>query len=186
MSKEKLNIKKPSFLARFKTFLILALSVLAIGLYLYKEMQVKRTAKQYELQQEKMKIEVSNFVSEENELFLRLLMKPFVWAVRSEMLKNNYDQIDNYIRDIVKDPHFETIAVADTAGIILLCSNKKLEGEKLKNKFTKVDVNAPQIRIYDHNNVLEVITPIMGFDQRLGSLFAVYVPDSLELKIINK
>lgn len=69
-------------------------TVLIIGLWIWKSIQLsnvkKQAATEMQLVKENMKIQFRNA----EELHLKSISKPLVWIIRSEMLKNNISQMN--------------------------------------------------------------------------------------------
>ncbi|MDD2542559.1 MAG: hypothetical protein PHH28_16185, partial [Desulfuromonadaceae bacterium] len=71
-------------------YVILFLILAVAGMYIGKNMAVSKT--RAELTQRAVQV-----IGENNRSFLRLASIPFVWAVRSEMLRGNLDQVNQYL-----------------------------------------------------------------------------------------
>ena len=99
---------------RLITILILFLAV--AGMYMWKNMAVKRAEVQLTEQ-------AARIITEQNSSFLRLVAVPLVWAVRSEMIRNNYDQINQYLTQFVKEKNMKEIVVAKPDGTMVVATN---------------------------------------------------------------
>jgi hypothetical protein len=157
-------------------FLILALA----GMYIGKNMAVSKA--RAELTQRAAQV-----IGEQNGSFLRLASIPLVWAVRSEMLRGNLDQVDQYLTLFVKEPGMKEIIVAGPDGVGLVATNKKREGatvaglfppEFLKSNLTTLSTLA--------NGDLVVAAPVMGLNSRLGTLILVSSPAQYSLEVPTK
>lgn len=77
-----------------KTFIITILIalLLIVGIWIWKSIETSNIRKNAETEQENLKKEAKALIVQTHEQHLRLLAKPFVWAVRSEMMQENMSQ----------------------------------------------------------------------------------------------
>jgi L-lactate utilization protein LutC len=155
---------------RLITILILFLAV--AGMYMWKNMAVKRAEVQLTEQ-------AARIITEQNSSFLRLVAVPLVWAVRSEMIRNNYDQINQYLTQFVKEKNMKEIVVAKPDGTMVVATNKKLEGKPITGVFP------PSVLLEDKTTVstlengdMMVVSPVMGLSTKVGVLILLYTPAS--------
>lgn len=116
-------------------------------------------------------------VTDNTVYLLKTLMMPFAWSVRTALLSGNVQQVDQYLYQFVQEPNFELILVADPRGKIISTTNQKYRGGAFADYFeenllrtdnTTVDTSDPA--------TIRVITPIMGLNSRLGTLYVIYKP----------
>ena len=92
--------------------------------------------------------------------------KAFSWAVRSDMLRNNPDQVQLYLSNIVGEPHIKKAFIVDAEkSIIILSSDKKEEGTPF------LDVAAMQTKVtyyQQRDSVVRFISPYMGLNRKAG------------------
>lgn len=87
----------------------------------------------------------------------------FSWSVRSEMLRDNKEQVGLLMNQFVKTANVSSVSMINPKGIIELSTDKKLEGNtysdlsKLSNPAKKVE-----------NDLL--ILPITGLNETIGHL----------------
>lgn len=62
----------------------------------------------------------------------KLLAKPYVSAVRKEMMKGNINQINLYALDLIKEKNFQRIAIANDSGIIVNSTDRKMKVNLLR------------------------------------------------------
>ena len=109
--------------------------------------------------------------------YLKLLAKPYVWAIRTEMMKGNINQVNLYANDMVKQRNFQSIVVTNDKGVIVSSTDKKLEGKDISALDPQVNVNADSTVVTQTNDSeLVMSSPIMGFNSRLGTLMIRYSP----------
>lgn len=157
--------------------------LLLLTIWIWKNTEIKniksKAASDYQSLKE---LAIKGIISSKEEQ-LKLLAKPYVWAVRTEMMKGNINQVNLYALDLIKEKDLLRIAIANDSGIIVSSTDKKDEGKSftligkaaiLTNDNTFVE-NAG-------DSVLTVVSPIMGFNSRLGTLFIKYAVTLPDLK----
>lgn len=154
---------------------ILIVVLLITFLWIWKIVQIKSIKNEYN-KREQVLVQNSNMqIEKANRHFLELIAKPYVWAVRTELMQGNINQINLYGADIVKEKNLVSVMVANEKGLIISSTDKKYEGKDLKA------VNLPNDLIRDStfvdkiNESLFVMTsPIMSFNSKLGTLIINY------------
>ncbi|MEO5569304.1 MAG: hypothetical protein ABIS37_00110 [Bacteroidia bacterium] len=81
--------------------IVIVLAVIA-GIWIWKEMQLRSLQKESDNRAIEMKQLFTQQMLEIQSQDIRSIIKPLVWAVRSEMLKNNLTDINFYINELVK------------------------------------------------------------------------------------
>lgn len=154
--------------------IIIAL-VLIAGLWAWKTIQINHIRDQAQKEQLQLQEKVKSQMREIDENNLKVLAKPFVWAIRTEMLKNNVSQIALYINDIVKERSFQKINIVNEKGIVILSTNKKEEGGKSSMTEGGITLSAENTEVSKLNDsIMTMSSPIMGFNSRLGTLLINY------------
>ncbi|MBN2198976.1 MAG: hypothetical protein JW747_03920 [Candidatus Aminicenantes bacterium] len=152
-----------------KTYLILAgcFVALFVGMFIWKALAVRSAENRFRLALEQKTQEL-----------LRLSGIPFSWAVRREMIAGNFDQINEYLTHLVKEPHIKLVVVAKDDGVIAAATDKKLEGTKLSDHFPEELLRLDALSIVSgENGEIRVASPIMGFNTRLGLMILIYAPE---------
>lgn len=116
-----------------KMMLIVGLvaTVLIIGIWIWKSTQLSAVKKQSATAMQQLKDQMTNQIQYSEKLYLKSIAKPFIWAIRSEMLKNNISQVNLYANEMVKEKNFQKVLVANDKGMVILSTNKKEEGKNL-------------------------------------------------------
>jgi hypothetical protein len=105
---------------------------------------------------------------------LEVLSKTFVWALRSEILRDNLEQANIYLSYLVKEDRFELIVYADSEGLIELSSQKKIEGEPFDKHFNIDFLKNENVNIVFEDEKYKVSAPVMGLSHKLGTLYYEY------------
>jgi len=107
----------------------------------------------------------------EEERFAQVLS----WAVRSEFIRNNIDQVGLYLNDIVKQLNAERIDLIGEKGELLVSTDKRLEDVKGSDLYPREIINEHKIAIKtDANGKKLVIAPVSDFNKRIAVLVISY------------
>jgi hypothetical protein len=135
-------------------FFLLLIIVVGAGWAAIKFFTLKRS-----FDKEKQEI-TSKFVDETS--------KVFSWAIRSEMLRDNRDQVNQFFVDLVKEPGFRKIQFIDLKNsTVMISTDKKDEGTLVNDT---VILNAIELRQMPNGDMIRSITPVMGLNSRIGIL----------------
>ena len=168
------NISKKGTKRKIAIIVIVGL-VLLTGVWIWKSIEIKNVEKQAAIDKQEIQEQAARQIRQLHEMHLKLLAKPFVWAVRTEMLKNNISQVNLYANDMVKEKDFQKIVILNDKGIVILSTNKKEEGKEFVVPGNAVNLSANITTVDNINDSLLVLSsPIMGFNSRLGTLLISY------------
>ncbi|WP_256013704.1 hypothetical protein [Desertivirga xinjiangensis] len=160
-----------------KTFYIAILIalLLIVGLWIWKSIETSNLRKNAETKQNSLRQEAKGLIVQAHEQHLKLLAKPFVWAVRTEMMQGNMSQVNLYMNEMVKEKNFQRIALINDKGIIVSSTNKKDEGKPFSTIGNNSDlaINSTNVQT-QQDSLISMTSPVMGFNNRLGTLFIRY------------
>jgi uncharacterized membrane protein YwzB len=179
--------KKPK---NTKAILLMILAgILAIGMLV---MWISNSSKYNKLEKssnEKQKVLITKtekIIKEKDMTSLKLLMKPLTWAVRAEMLRENMDQVNQYAYNMVKEKNFQIVIIISNTGKIISATDKKLEETQFESNFDKEFLTGNEVMSKSiDSNLIAISAPIMGYDNRLGTLFLTYTPEKYDLNILT-
>lgn len=168
-----------------KTILIIVVVALVLlaAIWIWKEVQIRNVQSRAKQDQEALKVQATKVIARSHEEHLKLLAKPFVWALRTEMMQGNMNQVNLYLNDMVKEKNIQRIVIADTKGLIVASTNKKDEGKPFST-ISKAEYMAGNNTTINNNNdsIIVMSSPIMGFNSRLGTLMIAYKIPETNLK----
>jgi hypothetical protein len=169
--------KKLSAQAIVSIVIICLLIVIPTGIYFWKQAQISNLKKQHETEITQIRTDASNTITDNNKKNIETLTRVFSWAVRSEMLRNNMDQVNTYMTDMVKSADLNDVSVIKTDGIVVLSTNKKFEGNAYPGPVASQlsTINEVVSRSDESGNIM-CICPIMGLDNRMGTIVLTYKP----------
>jgi hypothetical protein len=100
---------------------------------------------------------------------------PLAWAVRREMMAGNLDQVDQYVTELVRQPGFEQVVVAQPDGKIVVASDRKNQGKAFASLYDKRYLAADRISLQETApGKWLVVVPILGLNARLGTVAIAY------------
>lgn len=162
---------------KHSTVSVLLLSVLALTVvYIWKESQNDK--------QKSVILKAATLQIEKNQQdLLKIMAKPLVWDIRSEMLRGNLEQVDLLISDLVKENNFRYIHLITPNGNVILSTNKSLEGKQIGDEIIAhlLLVESPSI-VELADKIIVVAAPVMGIDRRLATLVVGYKTVDIKLE----
>jgi len=157
--------------------------VLFAALWIWKAIEIKNLKQEHEKNETMLRQKAIERLSQSDYKYLKLLAKPYVWAIRTEMMKGNIEAVNLYANDMVKEKNFQTITVVDDKGMVISSTNKKLEGKSYASVGNAAFLNNDSTVVNKiDDTALEVSSPVMGFNKRIGTLIFNYMPPKAELK----
>jgi hypothetical protein len=92
----------------------------------------------------------------------------FSWAIRSEMQRDNLQQVNQFFMTLVKEPGFRKIQLIDVKNSqVLISTDKKDEGTVVSD--TSI-LNASVVKQQVNGDIIRSVTPVMGLNSRIGIL----------------
>jgi len=151
--------------------LSVVLSLLIIVGYAW--FSVEKTAQKKQFIQEKsaLILEQANTIDSLKMNHLKFATEVFSWSVRSELIRENTENLSQLLTFFVKDSGADLVQLIDPKNQkILLSSDKKFEGnQSSENNLVEIN-NTIMIR---NQNSFKILSPIMGFNDKIGVLKVV-------------
>lgn len=177
--------KAPFFSSTKNKILVTAVVIIVLFavLWAWKAIEIKKLKKDHVNRETLLKQQATDLLGNADHRYLKLLAKPYVWAIRTEMMKGNIEAVNLYANDMVKEKHFQTITVVDEKGLVVSSTDKKLEGKVYSSIANATSLTTDSTFVTKAgNDVLNVTSPVMGFNERIGTLIFSYLPVKAELK----
>lgn len=175
---------KPEFNKGF--FMKILIAVLLIGNVWFIAKNIISN-KQHKKEKEELVEAYELQFSENTKRQLELVTKTFVWSIRSEMLRDNYDQVGLYFNQLVKeDDRVTEIIAINQKGKMIVSTNKRYEGKAFKSIYDEKSLQLNEISITQDGEVFTIIAPILALNSKIGTLFMQYKPDEEMLKILEE
>ena len=164
----------PAFASRFYLVAILILILIALGMYLWKVLAVRNLQEKMELQRTEMIQDRKDALDNQAGEILRLSVLPLDWAVRSEMMRGNLSQVDDYFREFVQEAGVQTVFLIDSKNKVILATNRKLETQSGDRVVSSAIMEAEDAVIERTESRIRLGIPIMSFNEKLGILVVDY------------
>lgn len=165
-------------------YIVVVVVAAAVGIYLWKLISENNLRRNMENQRIVLTERAQLILENKTHDLLNLMTVPFVWAVRKEMIRENYDQINEYLTQFVKNREIKNIVVVDTNGIIAVATDKKQEGKSFSMYYQQEYLGHTEINIVDDSEGnIQIVAPIMGLNRRIGTLLITFVPEKINLEV---
>lgn len=160
-----------------KSLLITAVVAIAIiaGILIWKAIQIKNIRNEEQAKREQLRSEAVQAVMQSHNEHLRLLARPYVWAIRQEMMRGNTNQLHVYANEMIRERNFRNIVIANEKGVIISSTNKRFEGQGFAAVGNSSYLSSDSTIVENINDsVIVMSSPVMGFNNRLGTLMITY------------
>lgn len=112
-----------------------------------------------------------NFNNEKEQIsssYMEETAKVFSWAIRSEMVRDNRDQVNQFFTNLIKEPGFKKIQLVSISNSkVIISTDKKDEGTVVSD--TAI-LNADIVKHWTEKGDMRIIAPVMGLNSRIGVL----------------
>lgn len=130
----------------------------------------------------KIRINENNFNNEKSQLItqyeskidslqikhLEFATEVFSWSVRSELLRENTENLNQLLTVFVKESGANLVQIVNSEDkIVLLSSDKKFEGVSYSGL---LNFEIKKTVVLKDGGVVKIITPVMGFNNMIGIL----------------
>jgi len=171
-SLEKSNTKNAfgTFVLKHKlvTFLIALLVIISLWAFI----KISMLESQFKKDTLKQKSDYENRIDSLTTRQLILSSKVFSWAIRSELTRENKEQVNQFFLSFIKEPGVSKVEFVNYPdGKVTLSTNKKDEGTVFPNQ---VAVSTTETINYRNDSALSIVTPVMGLNNKLGVLVIEY------------
>lgn len=155
-----------SFLLNHKVSVFLVLVIFGIFSWgTFKNYQLKTQFEKDILNMETQYAQKSDSLQVAN---YKLTTKVFSWAIRSELMRNNKEQINQFFLSFIQNPNIQKVQLINPENaMVLLSTDKKDEGSK--TDMTKVN-QTDSLMVVREASVLKIYNPIMGLNKKIGIL----------------
>jgi cell division protein FtsL len=183
--------RKPSPLARLQQtrlpvwvslLLLLALVIVAAWATFAISGAERRLTQERQQLEQKLEADTSALRREAQEVVARqtqemqlLFGTALAWAVRSAMLRNNLDEIDQYFGELVKNTRIALVLLADVDGKVLRTTDRKYLDAQFSTHFPEEYLKVENVVARSgEGERIRLVLPIQGLTARLGTVLLVY------------
>ena len=156
--------RKPGKVVKYILNHKLAFSLLfaLIVVFIWAQWQIHKLEKEKQALTETYKMQTDSL----RQADYMLVSKVFSWAVRSDMMRNNYDQANQYIDFIIREPHIlKAFAIDAATHTIVLSSDKNEVGLPVADITLLRPVENAMVR---SDSTVRFVTPITALNQKAG------------------
>jgi len=159
-----------AFILRHK--LVFSLLIIIVVISLWSFIKITLIENQFKKDTLKLRSDYENKLDSITTKNLMLTSKVFSWAIRSELTRENKEQVNQFFLSIIKERGVSKVEfVRAPDGKITLSTNKKDEGSIYTNQ---VALMSNETINFKTDSVLNVVTPVMGLNNKLGVLVIEY------------
>jgi len=159
-----------AFILRHK--LVFSLLIVIVVISLWSFIKITLIENQFKKDTLKLRSDYENKLDSITTKNLMLTSKVFSWAIRSELTRENKEQVNQFFLSIIKERGVSKVEfVRAPDGKITLSTNKKDEGSIYTNQ---VALMSNETINFKTDSVLNVVTPVMGLNNKLGVLVIEY------------
>lgn len=172
---QEVQSRKPSFWMRFLlTINFLVIASLAGGIF-WTRYQGEQKQQQFT---ERAEIQYIDMQRQEMKLFAL----PLAWSVRKELMRFNYEQIDEYFNALIKRKGFGLIMLVDPSGTIKVSTDRKLQGSPFSRSYPGMNLGSSELVFYPvQKGKSMLLVPVMGLNEKIGTIAFVCTYQELML-----
>ena len=150
------------------TFLIAVIVILSLWAFI----KISLLENKFKKDTLKLKSDYENKIDSLTTKQLMLSSKVFSWAIRSELTRENKEQVNQFFLSFIKEPGVSKVEFVNALdGRVMLSTNKKDEGLVFPNQ---VALATTETINYRNDSVLSIVSPVMGLNNKLGVLVIEY------------
>jgi len=150
------------------TFLIAVLVILSLWAFI----KISLLENKFKKETLKLKSDYENKIDSLTTKQLMVSSKVFSWAIRSELTRENKEQVNQFFLNFIKEPGVRKVEFVNALdGRVALSTNKKDEGLVFPNQ---VALATTEIINYRNDSVLSIVSPVMGLNNKIGVLVIEY------------
>ncbi|MDZ4204270.1 MAG: hypothetical protein U1C46_05570 [Bacteroidales bacterium] len=155
-----------NFIFKHKVAVIFIL--IAIAVFIWAQVKICNMEKNFSKQKSEI---INNYEIKIDSLNLatwQLTSKVFSWAIRSELIRENIEQVNQFFLSFIKEPNITKIQLINPEdSFILISSDKKDEGQLASEPIMLL---TDKMATYKDSLLIKTITPIMGLNSKIGIL----------------
>ena len=159
-----------SLISRHKMVFSLLLVIVIIALFSF--FKIWSLENNYKKDTLKMQSDYENKIDSLTMKQLMLTSNVFSWAIRGELTRENKEQVNQYFLNFIKEPGVMKVEFVDALNSkVTMSTNKKDEGTVFTDQ---VALMTTKTISFKNDSILNIITPVMGLNTKLGVLVIEY------------
>ena len=106
---------------------------------------------------------------------MKLFALPLAWSVRKELMRFNYELIDEYFNELIKKKGFGILMLVDPSGTIKVSTDRKVQGSSFSRLFPGMNLGASELSSYPVQKGKDIfLVPVMGLNEKIGTIAFMY------------
>lgn len=167
------NVPKKTFKDKFTALLknnkvASVLSLVLLVVLIWFSIKISINEKKFTEEKKQIITQYQNTIDSLQITQLEFASKVFSWSVRSELLRNNTENLNQLLTVFVKEGGADLVQlIKPDDKTVLLSSDKKFEG---KPYLGNLNFQLKESTVEREKNNVKIITPVMGFNNMIGIL----------------
>lgn len=177
MSTEKKSVNESNEKSKFGAFIlrnkmVFTLLLVIVVISLWALIKISIMQNHYKKETLKLKSDYENRIDSLTTKQIMLTSKVFSWAIRSELTRENKEQVNQFFLSYIKEPGVSNVKFVNSPDSkVTLSTDKKDEGTVYTNQIVLM---ATETINFKNDSILTVVTPVMGLNNKLGVLLIEY------------
>ena len=158
------KITRLIFRNKFSFFLLIVIAIV----FVWYQFKIYSLEQKQLVQKENLINHYEHRIDSLNVGSIGLTTKVFSWAIRSELMRDNIELVNQFFREFVKQPKIMNVKFVNMEdSTIQISTDKKEESQVFENKQF---LSANNLATYNDSTRIIVVNPIMGLNKKLGVL----------------
>jgi hypothetical protein len=175
-SKPTFKVKLIAFLKNNKAASVLSIALIVV--FIWFSVKIRVNEKNFNNEKTQLITQYESTIDSLQIAQLEFATKVFSWSVRSELLRNNSENLNQLLSVFVKESGADLVQLIKPEDkMVLLSSDKKFEGNPYKGN---LDFELKESTIIREENNLQLIVPVMGFNNKIGILVVEIAVNNLQ------
>lgn len=160
--------------------------VVTAGLFLWKRNAVHQVEERAEEERRELVERARGALESQAIDLLRTTALPLGWAVREQVLDENYGMLSDLFGEMVAEPDVRRIVYANVNDSILVSTDQRLEGQALSSAVPGAASAQDRVTVREREDgTYDVIVPVVGFAQKRGVVVITYDGTSIERRLTD-
>jgi len=165
-NQSKFKVKLVAFLKNNKAAAVL--TVLLLVVFIWFCIKIRINEKNYNNEKTQLITQYESKIDSLQIKHLEFATEVFSWSVRSELLRENTENLNQLLTVFVKQSGADLVQLINPENkIVLLSSDKKFEGVSYTGL---INFEIKKTVVLEDVGVVKIITPVMGFNNMIGIL----------------
>lgn len=178
--------KNKKFLSGKDIAIIIVIGILFLSivvLFIFKQAEIRKINKAHEEEMISINDKAVETINKNNLSYLENITRVFSWTVRAEIQRQNIEQLDMMMTELVKFKNFKQVVILSSEGKVILSTDKKFQGQgfpKIVYDMIKTDVSKTSVQ---ENGEILSVSPVFGLDKRIGSVIITFAPEKVNFTV---